>query len=396
MKKRAYILALCIALCLTMTLAGTISYLSDTDGDVNVMTLGNVKIDLVELERKNGRLVNDEKDFGFSDMKEIYPIVGDVQAVDGYGLPTNPNFIDKVVLVESHSRNADAYLRVFIGVPSALRKVMVDETALQPLHLYMGSGITFDRNDPADAANWPWEYDKANSKHVEIDGVQYDMLCYNYNKLLTPGETTPVLLGGVYLDSAVDNSDEEWYTIWHEGLEYPLDMDMRNGIQLPVYVQAMQADGFNNRNMTFAQNRDYAFEEGGMNDVNFDKEIQLEVLDDGEGPDFPGGDFPGDDENTVTVNDPMNALRQLIQGSENEKFMRILLQEGNYNFASAEVAAFVNSIHAAGGLPNDPYQELIVDSGTKVEVDMGSTMMPEPARLVVNEGELILTADEFI
>ena len=46
--KRSVILTLCIILCLALSLGGTIAYLTDSDGDVNVMTLGRVDITLEE------------------------------------------------------------------------------------------------------------------------------------------------------------------------------------------------------------------------------------------------------------------------------------------------------------------------------------------------------------
>ena len=391
--KRAYILALCIALCVTMTLAGTISYLSDTDHDVNVMTVGNVKIELIELERGSNGLKE------FEDMRELYPVVGSLNNVDGYGLPYNANFIDKVVYVKSNSRNADAFLRVFIGVPSALNSFEVDGDKLQPLHLYMGERVTVNENEHVNAANWPWEYDEEHSRQVEIDGVLYDMLCYNYNKLLNPGEEPPVLLGGVYLDGMVGNTDGNRYTIWHNGAQFELEMDMRNGVQIPVYVQATQADGFINPNRSFDQNRDFAFEEGGMNNVDFDRDIELEVLDGGEGsdrpdrPDGPGGDFG---EETVEVNDAVEAIEQIVQGAESRNFKHILLRNGSYNFAEGDAAEIAYEIAVKGGLEEEPYQELIVPEDGEVELEMGDTMMPAPARLVVQGGELILTADVFV
>lgn len=399
--KRAYILALCIALCLTMTLAGTISYLSDTDSDVNIMTTGNVDIDLMEFRRLNGEWNGELDDFHSEVFKEMYPLVGSLDNVDGFGLPMNRNFIDKMVLVQSHSRNADAYLRVFIGVPSALRNIQVNQgEKIEAIHLYMGETVTIDKGAPVNAADWLWEYDKEHSLRAEIDGVPYDLLCYNYTKELEPGEVTPVLLGGVYMDTQVDNGDDPngGYTIWHKGVEYPLEFDFSNGVQIPVYVQAMQADGFDRVHNTFEANRDYAFEEGGMNGGGFVGEIHLVQLPDGpDGPGDPGPDSPGGEENTVTVSKPIQALQEAQRGYHSGKFMRILLEEGGYDFADGEPSAFLGILNAAGDMEGDPYQELIVAGGQKVEINMGGEMMPEPIRLVVQDGGVLeLNADVFV
>jgi len=272
--KRSYILALCIALCMTMTLATTISYLSDVDSDVNIMTLGNVRIDLMEFERMGEEELRD-----FSPFKDIYPLVGELGDVDGFGLPTNENFIDKMVLVASQARNANAYLRVYIGVPSALRNIDVGNgETIDAVHLYMGEDVTIDYGAPMYEGAWPWKADSVHDRQIEIDGVPYDMLCYNYTKLLIPDEVTPVLLGGVYMDAHVDNGDDDGYTIWHNGVEYPLEIDLNNGVQIPVYVQAVQAAGF--------RDRDHAFEESGMNDAPFDLHL-IAMPDQPDGPDYP-------------------------------------------------------------------------------------------------------------
>ena len=42
---------LVVALTAAIAVGGTLAYLTDTDEDVNVMTLGNVKIDWLEYER---------------------------------------------------------------------------------------------------------------------------------------------------------------------------------------------------------------------------------------------------------------------------------------------------------------------------------------------------------
>ena len=44
MKNRKLILILSLVLALTMSLGGTLAYLTDTDADVNTMVLGNVQI----------------------------------------------------------------------------------------------------------------------------------------------------------------------------------------------------------------------------------------------------------------------------------------------------------------------------------------------------------------
>lgn len=200
----------------------------------------------------------------YQDRKPLYPIVGDIaQRDDKYGMPTNPLFVDKIVQVSSNSRSADAYLRVFIGVPSAV--LNVGGTEEKAAHLLWG-------NESTTVENWPWKEDASMRKEVVIDRISYTMICYNYSKLLEPGEVTQPLLTGLYLDKRVDNSDNPagGYTMWIDGKEYPIICDLTNGLQVTVLAQAVQAKGFDSA----AQ----AFRESGMNDVDFDKELNLEFI----------------------------------------------------------------------------------------------------------------------
>ena len=58
MKNRKLLLIISVVLALTMSLGGTLAYLTDTDADVNTMVLGNVKIAQNEQMRdENGELV---------------------------------------------------------------------------------------------------------------------------------------------------------------------------------------------------------------------------------------------------------------------------------------------------------------------------------------------------
>lgn len=257
--KRSVILTLCIVLCLALTLGGTIAYLSDFDGDVNVMTLGQVKIEIMESQRssESSELVD------YQDGKPLYPIVGDISQRDTtFGLPTNPLFVDKIVQVNSNARNAKAYLRIYIGVPTAV--LDVGHTGENAVHLLWGK-------DTRLASDWPWEEAAAYHQEVVIDGIDYTMLCYNYIPLLEPDETTVPLLAGLYLDQRVDNGDnpDGGYTMWIEGKEYPILCDLSQGLQVTVLALAVQADGFD----TAAQ----AFRESGMDDVDFDTELNLKI-----------------------------------------------------------------------------------------------------------------------
>lgn len=54
MKNRKLLLIAVLVLAVAMSIGTTLAYLTDTDSDVNVMTLGDVKIEQIELQRKAG------------------------------------------------------------------------------------------------------------------------------------------------------------------------------------------------------------------------------------------------------------------------------------------------------------------------------------------------------
>ena len=371
--KKPVLIALCLALCLVMALSGTIAYLTDSDSDANVMTLGNVYIELQEFER------DDQGDLKeFDDFKMLHPLVGDLTARDpAFNLPQNSNFMDKIVLMEGQGKNANAFLRVYIGVPSALRNVQ--GMGIDAVSLYMAQDMALPGSH-TDA--WPWALDSAHSHYgVEIDGIPFDMICYNYQKLLQPGEQTPPLLAGLYLDSRVDNGNGDGeYTIWLGGVEYPLDYDFAAlGLQIPVLAQAMQADGFANAGA--------AFQAGAMNDVDFDALLDLKSLPD-EGPSSPA---------TGVAAELIKRIADvLMAGSdENGGLPPVDLSAGEYDLSSPEFNAQLDALmNAMGGVPDGTSLELLVGNGVKVEIHLGKSTLPEGFTLSVDNGaELILTAE---
>ena len=67
---------------LTVTVSGraTPAYPTDTDEDVNVMTLGKVKIDQLEYERINDETENEDAEVQeFHDNKPLLPAAGNVE-----------------------------------------------------------------------------------------------------------------------------------------------------------------------------------------------------------------------------------------------------------------------------------------------------------------------------
>ena len=79
---RKLVLVIALALSLALASGGTLAYLSDTDADVNTMTLGNVKIEQLEYERIDTETVGDDAIVQqFHDDKPLYPAVYDEDSV---------------------------------------------------------------------------------------------------------------------------------------------------------------------------------------------------------------------------------------------------------------------------------------------------------------------------
>jgi len=201
--------ALSFVLVAAVAVGGTLAYLTSTDSDVNVMTLGNVEIEQIEQERdENGNLVD------FTQAKPLYPAVGEVawndNKVNINGHDYNMfgeklrNSVDKIISVKNTGKN-DAYVRTWIAIEDPFTTSMIGINV-------GGTGYT--------ESSW---------MTAEIDGVAYSVKCFTYNEVLEPNkESLPSLLQ-VYLKSAATNEDVALLGDTHEIL---------------AFSQAVQADGF--------------------------------------------------------------------------------------------------------------------------------------------------------
>ena len=355
--KRTKWLILCLVLCMMATLGGTIAYLTDTDADVNVMTLGNVQIELIEQERDGqGGLQPFTKD------KMMLPLVGEVDDDGLYGLPNNVNFLDKIIQVRCNSSNANAYLRVYIGLPSALLNV----NGKDAVHMLTGDDINIPGSHIAqDGWTHKTEYDRYN---VDIDGIPFDMFCFEYDKLLVPGELTPPVLAGLWLDSALEQADDKanHYALRVGGVKQTLNYDFTNGLQVPVLVQATQADGFTNAATAFAAS--------GMDDVDFDALLDVN--------------------NNVPLPEQLANLLTRIADAFGGNNGPVELTDSEYDLSNGQ---FAEQLNAMASEKSDIYVDLMPqpENGETVTITLGDTSLPENVTLVAEEGvELILIGDE--
>ena len=248
MKKTTLFMILALVLSMAIGLTGTLAYLTDTDKDVNVMTLGNVDIEQIELERVEQK--NESTDLqDFSQNKPLYPAVGEAgwspenqKWPDVTNTADSPlfdaekltNVQDKFVFVENTGKS-DAYVRTIFAFeigsfdPSIVRDDLI--------HL--------NKNDITESetgkGHWSWTWlDEA----VEIDGSHYAIAEAIYlhkssvqntpeEGILPVGFTSYPSLLQVYLDPRATNEDCE-----------ALDGNGNGTYDILVVSQAVQAMGF--------------------------------------------------------------------------------------------------------------------------------------------------------
>ena len=220
---------LVLSLTATVSIGATLAYLTDTDEDVNVMTVGKVKIEQLEYERTNVEDKNaDAKLQEFHDNKPLYPAItnGDWNTDDAWvdfnqigkndqGGIWDPDTInneqDKMVFVKNKG-NYDAYVRSVFAFEAGNYATLDEYLAAMHLNL--------------NATDWTWEWSETAE---EIGGAKYFIATATYNKVLKPGELTEVSLLQVALDPTATNEDVKGF-----GETY----------QILVKSQAVQADGF--------------------------------------------------------------------------------------------------------------------------------------------------------
>ena len=190
MKKSTLLMVLSLVLALTIGLGTTLAYLTDTDADVNVMTLGNVDIEQIEQEwNEDGELVD------FTQGKPLYPGVyseedegedhrfpltylkddegndmPEWQVIDG---TKSKNAVDKVVTVKNTGKS-DAYVRTVFAFE------MDQEMTADPYLHFIINNNKVDKD-----ITWTWLQET-----VEIDGTCYQISVATYKNALAPGEVS--------------------------------------------------------------------------------------------------------------------------------------------------------------------------------------------------------------
>ena len=212
MNKRTLLMVVSIVASLALVATGTLAYLTDTDSDVNVMTLGNVDIEQLEMKRDedvaNDATLVDGDLLTFEDgikLYPAYPAAGDsAYAVDAAPIVWGPyvtevgasnslfddasltGAVDKMIFVENTGAS-EAYVRTFIAYE------MPDG--------FDASKLVLVRNENTDDVEW--------NDHglIIVEGTQYAVMSATYQQPLAAGAVSVPSLLQVALHHSATNDD---------------------------------------------------------------------------------------------------------------------------------------------------------------------------------------------
>ena len=236
MKKKIVALCLCVALAVVAIGGATLAYFTDTDEATNTFTAGGVEIALIEQQRNADSSALEP----FENNKNLMPIVGSAQGeqeiVGGVKLPTAENYVDKIMTIKN-TGVSDAYVRIFVAVPTALQN---GQTPNAPRYDVLHWNFNGDS-----CAEGQWTDEIVVANPIVIDGVEYKIYSRTYTTALKANAVTatPAYIG-FYLDKSVDMNAQGQYTVnWGNGPEV-IRYDLSKGVKIPVFAQAIQAEGF--------------------------------------------------------------------------------------------------------------------------------------------------------
>lgn len=238
MKKKILAMCLCVAMLAIAIVGGTLAYFTDTDEATNTFTTAKVNIALNEQQRGENGL-----EAYVNEGKVLYPIVGSAQGTkDAMGMPTAANYIDKIITIKNLNDSTDAYVRLYIAIPSVLDNVA--DAGQNILHFNMGNNFATGDYTVADYAYWGAETLLVKDFPIGEgdDAINYNIYYRDYNKVMAAGtETGSAAYVGFYMDAKVDYDNANgYYTINGEEIKF----DFSKGVNIPVFAVGVQEAGF--------------------------------------------------------------------------------------------------------------------------------------------------------
>ncbi len=246
-KKTILVAAIAVMLVAALVVGGTLAYFTDkTETVKNTFTVGNVKINLIEQQRKldNGNKTTELE--AFKQGQHLYPIVGSAQGEkDTLGMPIAKNYVDKMVTIQN-TGSEKAYIRAYFAIPSALDDGYETFNAgKNVLHFNFGNKVENGVVTSTEGKEWQWTHgSKWNYFETTIDGIKYNVYYADYYKALDAHATTEQLVQGVYLDKSFDMKADGAYA-FDQKLALDEGWDWNN-VTCPVFAVAVQAEGFDN------------------------------------------------------------------------------------------------------------------------------------------------------
>ena len=330
MKNRKLLLIVSLVLALTMSLGGTLAYLTDTDADVNVMTLGSVTITQNEHQRVKGENGYETKEIDgvTSYVLEVYendkPLLPTTE-INADGTPINygaGNWDD--IIVRMTQIGSYGGMQVFESENAADKFVTVTNTGKTDAYVRTIVAVevgTSDKNLVRTSYHTTWK--EIPFAKVEIKGNFYNVYEYVYQGgqlsdgswrhgkgILPAGDTTYPSLAQVYLKSEADNQDM-----------IDLDGNKNGKLDILVLSQAIQANGFDDAATALKAGF------GEVTEANVQKWFG-ETAVGTPGDKWPNNDTPVIADITVTNNEEL--AKALADG-----YAKIKLAAGNYTFPAA-------------------------------------------------------------
>lgn len=258
---------LVIVMTAAIAVGGTMAYLTDNDEDVNVLTVGNVKIDQLEYERVDIQTKDDDAIVQeFHNDKPLYPVVTDpsfdwstddaytdwnqIGKNDNSGI-WDPDLInneqDKMVFVKN-TGNYDAYVRTVFAFEAGC---YTWEEFQKQIHLNVNE------------TDWTWEWIET---PVTIGDSSFFLATATYKEPLNSGELTQPSLLQIAMDPSASNDEvlsfgDDYVVLTHswaiqtEGFDDP-DTAIEDGF----YVVTTEQHPFKDESLPF-----YIYNEADFN-----------------------------------------------------------------------------------------------------------------------------------
>ena len=226
MKKRSLLMAASLVLVLLVATTGTLAYLSDVDSDVNVMTLGNVKIEQLELQRAEKVAHNATAVEGslvpFEQGQPLYPAYPVNNKSTDYTAEVNDLFFwGPYVTAESDGTNGANGAGNGLWNPEKLvgamdKFVFVKNTGSSDA--YYRTWFAFECPEGMEYSEGPDKQFMMNVNlntrfvweeigYTKIDGTRYLIMCATYQNKLAPGEISRPSLLQVVMTHNATNED---------------------------------------------------------------------------------------------------------------------------------------------------------------------------------------------